>query len=169
MMDWFVVILSLLIAAGTIWGIQFFFKRVYREIGQIICQWYTGPAISGIVILGLYTIGVLYLYCTSFTPNYLLLFPFGLIVLGFYYYFGRAAIGSAGVFINGRVIAWNTIYNYQLTETWGKRLRWQFHWRESSAPAGDRSTAVIIPASHRPKAEEVIRTTLENQSDDSKK
>jgi hypothetical protein len=168
-MDWFLLILSLLIAAGTIWGIRFFFYRNYREIGQITCRWYTDAAITGIIILGLYTVGVLYFYFTTLMSNYLLLFPLGLIVLGFYYFFGRAAIGSAGVFINGRVVAWNKIYNYQLTGTWGNRLRWQFQWRESSAPAGDRSTTVIIPASHRPKAEEVIRTTLQNQSDDNKK
>jgi len=168
-MDWLHVIISLIVSAGTILGIRFFFQRNYRGIGRIDCQWYTDPAIIGSVILGVYTIGILYLYFTSFMPNYLLLFPFGLITLGFYYYFGRAAIGSAGVFINGRAIAWNSIYRYQLTEAWSKRLRFEFNWRESPAAAGDRSATMIIPASHRPKAEEMIRTTLQNRSDDNKK
>lgn len=101
-MDWFLFITSLIVAGGTIWGMRFSSKRRYSEIGQVICWWYTGPAIFGIGIMGSYTIAGFYLYFTTFIPSYILFFWLGLVVIGFYYFFGRAAIGSLGVFSGGR-------------------------------------------------------------------
>ncbi|MGD0338554.1 MAG: hypothetical protein ABSB78_07170 [Bacteroidota bacterium] len=167
-MDWLIVIISLVIAGGTIWGIQMLFKRRYDKIGKVVCWWYTLPALSGIGIMCSYIIIGFYLYFTTFNPNYIFFFWLGLVLLGFYFFFGRAAIGSFGIFWNGRMIPWKAIYDYQFTERLGNRLRWQFRWRESPAAAGNRYTIIIIPASHRVKTEEIIRNTLQSQSDDLK-
>jgi len=168
-MDWYLIVLSLLIAGGTIWGIRFFFNRKFSELGPVSCRWYTGPALSGLIIFSAYTLSGLYMYWTTSLGYYLMFFCFGLVLLGFYFFFGVAAIGDTGVFTNGRIIPWTTMYEFELTEKWGNRIRWFFRWKESPAPAGDRSTTVIIPPSRRAKAEEIIRTTLRNLSNDGKK
>lgn len=168
-MDWFLFIISLISTAGIIWCIRFFFIRKLKKIGPIVCWWYTVPAISGIGIMCAYTITGFYLFFTTYKSAYISLCLLGFIMLAFYFFFGRAAIGSSGFFSGGHIIPWKAIYDYRLTEKWGNRLRWQFRWRVSPAAAGDRQAICVIPASCRSTAEEVIRNTIHIQSDGLKK
>jgi hypothetical protein len=74
--------------------------------------------------------------------------------------YGKAAVGSSGIFSSGSTLGWGNIYDHSMTDSIFGSVQWHYRWRASNADAGKRSGRLIIPSKHRQSVQELISASV---------
>ena len=146
--------------------LSFFYRRSIKAAGTIQCTWYTVQAFVGMGVLLLYIAITGYYYLAKADPRYGELVYLGILFIVYYLIYGRAAIGSLGIFLSGSFVNWNKIDDYIAKDGFRGTTQIQFRWKESETAIGHKMGRIIVPHKYRGQVVEILNSSVKNKNHD---